>query len=507
MDKEGISLIPIILGINTSHNASATLTIDNNIVFHLEAERITNDKYSHFPHESIRLIKDYVDHVNAIAVSGFKPVAWWDNGGSKTNQYIEIVRSLGKSFSGTIKFFDYGSSHHLCHASAAFYNSGFDDALCIIKDGAGSYYGNAREQESNFLMSRSHQPMLIDRVLSSQRVGLGEGFEIVSQKLGFTEHDAGKVMGLAAYGKSVIPLDFTPDSITDIDVAADLAYSLQIDAETRVIEDIHRLIAKTGKKNICLSGGLFLNCVMNYKILDSLPSDINLYVEPISNDSGTSIGAARLAYFFEYGGNNNVRQNTIFYGPAHEVDVDGEFADNKRIAKLIADRNIVAVYQGGSEAGPRALGNRSILYDPRDKHGKDIVNTVKGREWFRPFAGSVLVEHADEWFDMKGLSESPYMMYAVDVRENKRDLIPSITHLDGTCRVQTVSEHDNKNFYEIIREFYAITKVPVVFNTSFNIAGDCLVETVDDALNTFYNSDIDVLYFPEAGKMIRKNHD
>ena len=122
------------------------------------------------------------------------------------------------------------------------------------------------------------------------------------------------------------------------------------------------------------------------------------------------------------------------------------------VAKLIADRNIVALFQGRSEAGHRALGNRSILYDPRDPNGKDHVNIVKQRESYRPFAASVMLDYAHEWFDMAGLKESPYMMYAVDVKENKKNLIPCVTHVDGTCRIQTVTEKQNFNFYNVINE-------------------------------------------------------
>jgi len=167
------------------------------------------------------------------------------------------------------------------------------------------------------------------------------------------------------------------------------------------------------------------------------------------------------------------------------------------VANKLAEGNIVAIYQGRSESGPRALGNRSILFDPRVQEGKDIVNRVKGREWFRPFAGSVLLEHVHDWFDLRGLKESPFMMYAVNVLKDKKDLIPSIVHVDGTCRIQTVTREQNQHYYDLINEFYKLTGVPILFNTSFNLAGDCIVETLDDAISTMQESDIDFLYLPE----------
>ena len=158
--------------------------------------------------------------------------------------------------------------------------------------------------------------------------------------------------------------------------------------------------------------------------------------------------------------------------------------------------------QGRSEAGPRALGNRSILFDPRNPNGKDIVNRVKKREYFRPFAGTVLLEHAKEWFDMDKLEESPFMMYAVDVLESKRNLIPAITHVDGTCRIQTLTEEQNLNYYTLIKEFYNLTGVPILFNTSFNLAGDTMVEDMDDAFKTMRCSEIQYLILPEISSMI-----
>jgi len=178
---------------------------------------------------------------------------------------------------------------------------------------------------------------------------------------------------------------------------------------------------------------------------------------------------------------------------------------HKDIAKLISERNIVCIFQGRSEAGPRALGNRSILYDPTDPNGKDFVNKVKKREWFRPFAGTILSEKANRWFDMAGLEESPFMMYAMDVWPNKQDKIKAITHVDGTCRIQTVTKEQNPHYYKLIQEFEKITGVPILFNTSFNLAGDPLVETIEDALETVLKSEMNYLYLPELEILLEKN--
>ena len=181
--------------------------------------------------------------------------------------------------------------------------------------------------------------------------------------------------------------------------------------------------------------------------------------------------------------------------------MEGDTVNSMQVAKLLKQRKVVAVFQGRSEAGPRALGNRSILYDPTDPEGKDKINRIKKRESFRPFAGSVLLPHAHKWFDMAGLDESPFMMYAVDALPHTYDKIPAILHVDNTCRVQTVALKDNVNYYQLIDSFYQITDVPMLFNTSFNLAGEPLVETPEDAIECFECSDIDYLYFPEVQKL------
>jgi carbamoyltransferase len=144
------------------------------------------------------------------------------------------------------------------------------------------------------------------------------------------------------------------------------------------------------------------------------------------------------------------------------------------------------------------------LFDPTVPNGKDIVNQVKRREWFRPFAGTVLKENVHEWFDMAGMEESPFMMYAVDVRKEKLGVVPSITHVDDTCRVQTVTEEQNPHYYKLIQEFNKLSNVPILFNTSFNLGGDPLVETIDDALSTLRKSDLKYLYLPEVSLLLEK---
>ena len=195
--------------------------------------------------------------------------------------------------------------------------------------------------------------------------------------------------------------------------------------------------------------------------------------------------------------------DSLYLGPEYDLsDIKGDTVNSMYVARLIEERNVVAIFQGRSEAGPRALGNRSILYDPRDPDGKDRINNIKRRESFRPFAGSVLLPHVHKWFDMGGLDESPFMMYAVDALPHTYDKIPAILHVDNTCRVQTVSYDQNPHFYNLIKSFYDITGVPVVGNTSFNYAGESIAETWDQVLATRKKMDITYLFLPDLNILV-----
>lgn len=393
------------------------------------------------------------------------------------------------------------------------------------------------------------KPEDLHDVIFSDHCGITKCYEAMTHYCGFSFIEAGKAMGLAPYGK---PNDgipqifmgpegrnlsnrnlFTPnypngayiDAVTfpaldndTLETKMDLAYAVQHACEEQVVNLILDAVQRTGEKNVVIAGGFGLNCVGNYEYLKHLPEGINLYVEPIAHDGGTCIGAAKLVYHDVTKDTTRRPHKTIYYGPNYFELSGGSYklnlyenetvadATDADIAKLISEENIVCLYQGSSEAGPRALGNRSILFDPRVKDGKDIVNEVKHREWFRPFAGTILKEHVHEWFDLRGMDSTPFMMYAVNCQPGVEEKIPSIIHVDGTCRIQTVTTDENKNYYNLISEFNKITGVPILFNTSFNLGGDPLVETIDDALNTLRRSELKYLYLPEIGKLITVPH-
>lgn len=551
------------VGVNRGHNSSTSLLNDGEIVFHLENERLTNIKYDWYAFQSLSKIKDYTDSVDQIAIAGLTRTVKADVY-AENDLYTTFIRNQSRSFlQRQVAISDLGMLHHQLHAACSFYNSGFTEAICIVKDGMGSDYpikhfrfspdSYGRENGSVFLAQYPNTFDLVEnhilfphnevikineKTTVSNNISEAYAFNTVAKHFGYHGLDAGKVMGLSSYGEpdKKIPKIYKNGYINsdlfkigkdvtdiylntkkypylnsdDFQVKANLSYALQQQTQKNVRDYILRMVRKTGCKNVCLSGGYFLNCVANYHIIDTLPDDITVYVEPISNDAGTSLGAAKLLWHMSTQDKTVRKLDSLYLGPKNDIDINyiNSSLNNEsiqynvtpdQVTDIIADKNAVALFQGRSESGPRALGNRSILYDPRDPNGKDIVNQFKKREWFRPFAGTVLHEHCHEWFNMSSLEESPFMMYAVKVL---RDDVPAITHIDKTCRVQTLKKEQNVNYYNLIESFHKKTDVPILLNTSLNLGGDCIAEQFDDALYILRNSQINYLYLPELKIMI-----
>jgi len=384
------------------------------------------------------------------------------------------------------------------------------------------------------------EPNNTHRSFMNDCAGLVKVYEGVTLFCGFNTIEAGKTMGLFPYGEpdERIPLLFDskqkefpisdrkwvipsyPNSgivnaSTIFEIPKDdeefhvmqknMAYACQIQSQNEMLKLIKHAAKISNNNRITVSGGYGLNCVANYYYLQQLRNEgIEIYVEPVSNDSGIAMGAALLTHHaITKSQEINKSLQTLYLGgqfvlniddiekeltAENETMIDASYED---VVNLLQAKNIVTIFQGKSENGPRALGNRSILFDPTFADGKDFVNTVKNREYFRPFAGTILQEHAAEWFEMESLTESPYMMYAVACKPGKAEKIPSIIHVDGSCRIQTVTQEQNEHFYNLINEFYKKSGVPMLFNTSFNLGGEPLVETLDHAIATLRTSKIE----------------
>jgi len=554
----------VIVSIARGHNGSTTLLVDGEVVFYLEEERLSRFKYDGSPLLGLQKVFDYVDHIDHLVVCHTHrhgPVLDW----SGEDAYEGWVRKLArKRFEFQTHFID--TIHHEMHAACGFYNSGFESAACVIADGAGSFLQVGEIQDTCYefeTIFKASYPGDFDTVFkhvgTKQAIGMQEAdenifiteypghtkmYEAVTQYCGFPAIEAGKLMGLAPYGKPnedlpsffngewgnrdlIIPTypnaaainvaryPILKEDIKDhkegeyTDIQKDLAYKIQEQTSDRMVQLIRKAHELTGEKNIVVCGGYGLNCVANYKYWKEFP-DLNIYCEPISHDGGTSIGGAKYVYNKLEETEKPNKQESVYYGPqydpsTYEADLEGlEVTDTSYddVAALIRKGTIVTIYQGRSEGGPRALGNRSILFDPTIKDGKDHVNAVKHREWFRPFACSIKKEAVHDWFDLAGRDETPHMMYAVKCHDGVEEKIPSVIHVDNTCRIQTVTPEQNEHYYNLIDAFEKLSEVPILFNTSFNLGGDPLVETIEDAVKTLKNSDIEWMYLPEIQKLV-----
>ena len=589
-----------IAAIARGHNAGVCLLKDGEVIFSIEEERLTRQKYDGGPYASMMKILEYTDKIDYLIIAHTQSLqttaARVDYTGDDV--YTGLARKLGlidrrENLHAHPQVIDFSYMHHKLHSACAFYRSGWDDAVSVIVDGAGTFiqiqYGNDPmtiwEVESivdcgypaNFKTLYKHYgtlepvPGIYWEQLESDnfgekgkfheahltdRAGIVKVYEGVTEYCGFSGIEAGKTMGLFPYGKendsipklfdtdSKIPLsnrnlivpnypngakvnaelfnfldeklgEDTPD-VTYLQSRRDLAYAVQTQTQEQVLRLIRKAVEMTGKKRVVISGGYGLNCVANYWYLEQLKDEgIEIYVEPISNDAGTAMGAALLFWHDATGSKEIQTLDTLYLGPEHKYSekeilenvnyAGGEVVDAtyEDIVELLTKKNIVSMFQGRSENGPRALGNRSILFDPTFEDGKDYVNLVKRREYFRPFAGTILQDKVHEWFDLRGMEQSPHMMYAVNCQPGVAEKIPSVIHVDGTCRIQTVTREQNAHFYSLIDAFYIKTGIPILFNTSFNLGGDPLVETLDDAISTLVRSDIEYLFLPEHGKLIK----
>jgi carbamoyltransferase len=445
---------------------------------------------------------------------------------------LPVVLQRETGFSGKTLFI----KHHLAHAASAFLLSPFEEAAILTADAVGEWATMTRGNGHGSAVRVTHEIRFPD--------SLGLLYTAVTTFLGFEAHEGeGKVMGLAGLGrpvfldkiKSIVAL--RPDGSFSMDQSyfdfyredrmysrrfveafgkprqpgaeleerhCDLAASLQAFVEEAVICAARDLQAQTKTPNLCLAGGLFLNCVMNQKILEATDFK-NLFVQPAAGDAGGALGACAFVSHSLLGQPRDGRMDP-YLGPEYPASRSRRALTNaglafrelsdeelyRAVAQKVAAGQVVGWCQGRMELGPRALGNRSILGDPRNPAMKEIINEkVKQREPFRPYAPAVLEENASEYFHLT--QSSPFMLLAPRVREEKKAAIPAVTHVDGTARVQTVSRSLTPRFWSLIHAFADLTGLPMVINTSMNLRGEPIVCSPEDAVSTFQRSRMDAL--------------
>ncbi len=550
-----------ILGISCYyHDAAAALVQDGRVVAAAEEERFTRKKHdSRFPESAI----DFCLNSAGLEIEDIDQVCFYE----KPLRKVERVLSVGKQYESVNGLlvkkqlglalneqlfldrvleqkFDYQgpllfSDHHLSHAASTFYLSPYETAAILTVDGVGEW---ATTSEA---MGDGKHITPIREIRYPHSLGLL--YTTITAFLGFkANNDEYKVMGLASYGQpkytdrirclltqqydSSFRLDmryfsfphdikrmysdafielFGPPRATGESLSQyhmDIAASLQSVTEEVMIALGRTLHEKTGTENLCLAGGVALNSVANWRVLQETPFK-NLWIQPAAGDSGAAIGAALVAYYAQ-GDSRRIapQRHSTLLGPGYSSDEVKAMLDQRgamyteykeselfsKVAQLIHRNRIIGWFQGRMEFGPRALGNRSILANPCNPEMKDILNSrVKFREDFRPFAPAVLSERASDYFQCN--HDSPYMLYVVPVVDGQAVQIPSVTHVDNTARLQTVFREENPRFYRLIEAFAELSGVPMVINTSFNIRGEPIVCTPDDAYDCFMKTDIDYL--------------
>ncbi|MGK4009096.1 carbamoyltransferase C-terminal domain-containing protein [Sorangium sp. So ce1036] len=526
----------------SAHDGAAVLLEDGEVVAAIEQERLSRLKHSNkAPFQAVRyclegqgLRIDDIDRVcfyiseawcNDQLRRGFLPF------GPEVRTARDVMRRLLGAELGVdldperIRFV----KHHTAHAASAFFGSGYDESLVLTLDGCG-------DGESGSLSIGSGGELEPLRDIP-ERDSLGMFYVQTIRFLGYGMFDEYKVMGLAPYGdpsrhRALFQAMYTLlpeggwavhfDRIFDLydvlsprapgepitQVHKDVAAALQEALETIVLHCLRHFRRETGQESLCFAGGVAHNCTMNGKILRSGLFN-RVFVQPAAHDAGCALGAALAVHMREAPGRRPPAIEHLYWGRPigardevrRALEAWGDFvtveelADAPRTAaELIAGGSVIGWAQGRSEFGPRALGNRSIVADPRPAKNKDLINAmVKKREEFRPFAPSVIEEAAHEVFDLGGAEAMPFMIFTVPVHEDKRALLGAITHVNGTARVQTVSRRHNERFWRLIRAFGDLTGVPVVLNTSFNNNAEPIVDSVDDCVTCFLTTRLDGL--------------
>jgi len=430
--------------------------------------------------------------------------------------------------------------HHFSHAAAGYYSSTFQEAAILTVDGVGEYQTTALWQAKGNTLTP------IKEINFPHSLGLF--YSTLTAFLGFrVNNDEYKVMGLSAYGKPKYLcklrqlIDLKPDGSFALNLEyfafeysnsmwskkletllgkprrpdenitqrhRDLAASLQALTEEIYFKILNHLYDLTKTENLCLSGGVALNALANGKIYEKTPFK-QVHILGPSGDSGTAMGAGLYAYYQQKPKAKRVPLTHLYFGTKSKSAQIQELLEKNKLkykyyvnqqelvkatTKLLADNKIVGWWQGKMEFGPRALGHRSILANPKQKNMKDKVNLIKRREFFRPFAASVLQEHVYELFEVPAINHySPFMNFCFQVKPAARKLITSIVHADNSCRIQTVNKKDNGIYYDLIREFYRLTGIPAVLNTSFNLSHEPIVEKPEQAIRDFIETKMDYL--------------
>ena len=601
-----------ILGISAFyHDSAAALIIDGKIIAAAQEERFSRKKHDYrYPYNAVQYVLSeaklklsQINHIVfyekpflkferlletylAFAPSGFKSFSlsmpiWLREKLFQKKYLFDHLKDHDDNFNDIDKI--NFSEHHYSHAASAFYPSPFEEAIILTLDGVGEW------ATTTVSIGKKNEIKMIKEINFPHSLGLI--YSAFTYYTGFKVNSGEyKVMGLAPYGepkyKDIIVnnlMDIKDDGSFRLDMSyfnyatgltmtnkkfsnlfgqpvrdpkknpltqfhMDIAASIQAVTEKIVLKISQSIASEYKIKNLCLAGGVALNCVANGKILKNKIFD-NIWIQPAAGDAGGSLGAALAYWHKELGQPRDIFKDQMkgsYLGPSfNEEEIETELKLLKANYKKINSENLIEIianelskektigwFQGKMEFGPRALGGRSIIADPRsEKMQKELNLKVKFRESFRPFAPSILIEDVSNWFDLK--NESPYMLLVADVKKElqiqmskedqtlfgidklniKRSSIPAVTHVDYSARIQTVHKETNPRYHNLLKKFKEITGCPVLVNTSFNVRGEPIVCSIKDAFNCFMGTNLDILvcenfilYKNDQDKNLKKNY-
>ena len=535
----------IVCAIQINHQPSVCVIRNDKVIWYKEERKLSGERHiKRAPYGCIDLLfKTKKFQVDKFVITGYNYV---EIEVGQVLQYLRYKNILLNNENG----WSFHAFHHAAHAFKSYIDSGFKKARVFVVDGRGSdwYLTDKTEtyettsiydfdensvkciykkvwskfkKDNNVTVDINYHPSLNKNWINEYKpllvnnqtkfeitntLDLGYFYGEVSALFNFSDEE-GKFMGYQSYGSfdkdvwNTIKEGVTEEQLKKLPKNKNTAATCQIYFEKKYEE----LVEKFKSDNMVFTGGTALNIINNYKLQKKF-SDCNLWFDPLCGDEGTSIGGA---YAYLYFNKQKIKplDNVYLGGEIKKIDIklhDGEKiienVETDKVVDLLNQGHVVGLIQGKSEGGPRALGNRSLLLDPTLNDAKIKMNTIKNREPFRPFACSILEEKAGDYFEMLNIKQTPFMMHAPQAKKLAKETIPSLVHVDGSCRIQTVNEKQNKVLYEILKKF----KVPVIMNTSFNLSGFSIVENLQQVLYSFRNSNLKYVYFADLKVLLLK---
>lgn len=547
-----------VLGISPAHDASVCVINDGKLEYYFKEERLSRKKRDKHPYLSLieihKLLGESIDYCviasptendwdNNIAVFVHKlfgcPIEFMCN---KHHLQHAALAFENSDFNESLVFvIDRNGSvvNNLMRESetvfvATKYPYKFKE---IHKNYWAFNLGGDKSPKINELIKELSKQNPICNYVCKSSFNVTKVYETATSLISQHPLENGKTMGLSSYGKEdnypdffgkdCIPIDyyfshdikdFSPDmslavhndlnkkTVKNIEKNnytdyANYAYQVQKQTQEQVCNFIKKYVRKTGIKNVVITGGYGLNIVSNSFYVKNIP-EVNFYFEPLSDDSGNSIGSAIYFYKVVSKDTENYKlKDTFFHGIQHDLsNVMGKLCSYDEVVELLLNQKSLGVYCGLSEAGPRSLGHRSIIFDATNKSAKDLINKIKKREWYRPFAAVCLEEDCQKYFDMLSFKKSEFMTNSFNVKDKYKNILGGITHVDGTCRVQTINE--SSILFNILKKIKEKNNIGVLLNTSFNLSGEPLVDTPEQAIDCLNNSCLDYVWFPEKNILV-----